>query len=64
MITHGILTSHGIFDMLKHELDEISKSDIKKQNKVINWKETKVYDNSNRGQKNQIIRRDGDNNAL
>lgn len=53
-ITHGILTAHGIFDLLLHEMKEINHNDSKRKNLEVNWKKTKVYDNSNRGQKKAI----------
>ena len=46
-ITHGILIAHGLFDRLIHEMDEITTNDVKRENKTINWQETKVTDNSN-----------------
>lgn len=48
-ITHGILFAHGTFDNLIHEMNEISENDIKRESKKVNWKKTKVFDNSNRG---------------
>lgn len=48
-ITHGVLLSHGSFDGLIHEIDEIIKNDIKKEPKKVNRKETEIFDNSNRG---------------
>ena len=50
MITHGILIAHGLFDRLIHEMDEITANDAKRVNKKINWKETRVFDNSNPAQ--------------
>jgi len=47
-ITHGILVAHGTFDNLIHEMDEITENDTRRENKTVNWKETKVYDNPNR----------------
>jgi len=59
MILHGILLTHGSFDNLIHEMNEITKNDAKRENKTINWKETKVYDNSNSGRyKNLSIYRE------
>jgi len=49
MITHGILATYGIFDKLLHEMNEVTANDSKKVSKKINWKKTKVCDNSNRG---------------
>jgi len=48
-ITHGVLMAHGIFDLLIHEMDEITVNDAKRENKKVNWEKTKVFDNSNRG---------------
>lgn len=48
-ITHGILLSHGTFDRFIHEMDEITANDVKRENKKVNWEETKVFDNSNPG---------------
>lgn len=45
-ITHGILLAQGTFDNLIHELDEITANDAKRVNKKVNWKKTKVFDNS------------------
>ena len=52
MITHGILACHGSFDLLLHEMKEISKYDSKLIPKKISWNKTKVYDNSNRSKHN------------
>lgn len=49
MIIFGILSTYGTFDNLIHEMDEISCNDARRENKKVNWKKTKVYDNSNRG---------------
>jgi len=49
MILYGILSTFGAFDNLLHEMNEITKNDIKRENKKVNWKETKVFDNSNKG---------------
>lgn len=48
-ITHGILTLFGMYDNLIHEMKEITENDSKSIAKKVNWKETKVFDNSNRG---------------
>lgn len=48
-ITHGILLTHGTFDNLIHELEEITANDDRKVNKKVNWKKTRVFDNSNKG---------------
>ena len=48
MIIHGILSGMGVFVSLIHEMYEISEFDVQKNYKI-NWDETKVYDNSNRG---------------
>lgn len=48
-ITHGILVAHGTFDLLIHEMDEITKNDATRENKTVDWSETRVFDNSNRG---------------
>jgi len=48
-IIHGILSTFGTFDNLIHEMDEITINDAKRENKKVNWKETQVFDNSNRG---------------
>ena len=48
-ITHGILLVYGTFDNLIHEMDEITSNDVNRENKIVNWKETQVSDNSNRG---------------
>ena len=48
-ILFGILAVHGTFDNFIHEMDEISKYDAQKRPKKVNWKETEVFDNSNRG---------------
>lgn len=47
MITHGILVAYGTFDNLIHEMNEISENDVIRENRQVNWKETKVFDNSN-----------------
>ena len=52
MITHGILVGGGVFDKLVHEINENSKFDTKRKYKKIAWEETKVFDNSNRGRRN------------
>jgi len=49
VITHGILLTYGTFDNLIHEMNEISKNDAKRESKKVNWKKTKVFDNSNPG---------------
>lgn len=49
MIIFGILSTIGTFDNLIHEMNEITENDAKRENKIVDWKETKVYDNSNRG---------------
>jgi len=54
-ITHGILIAHGTFDLLIHEMNEITANDAKRENKIINWKETKVFDNSNPGRYQNLI---------
>ena len=48
-ITHGILIIHGTFDNFVHEMNEITKNDIKRAPEKVNWKKTIVLDNSNRG---------------
>ena len=47
-ITYGILTPFDIFNSLIHEMEEISEYNAKQIPKRINWKDTIVYDNSNR----------------
>ena len=54
MILHGILTSFGTIDNLIHEIKSITDHDAIKKPREINWNKTKVYDNSNRGQKKSI----------
>lgn len=49
MIIHGILSVHGTFDNFIDEMNEITKNDIKREPKQLNWEKTKVFDNSNRG---------------
>jgi len=49
MITHGILADFGTFDYLIHEIKVISENDAKREPLKINWEETEVFDNSNRG---------------
>jgi len=49
MIIHGILSAHGIFDNLIHEMDEITVNDTRQENKRVNWKETNFSDNTNKG---------------
>lgn len=49
MITHGILTAYSRFDNLIHEMNEIEENDVLRENKKVNWTETRVFDNSNRG---------------
>jgi len=56
MITHGILSAIGTWDSMIHEVDVIREFDIKLKPKKINWKKTKVYDNSNRGQRKAIYK--------
>ena len=51
MITHGILVSAGIFDKLAWEMIELSEFETKRKYKKIDWDETKVFDNSNRGRR-------------
>jgi len=51
LIRHGILTGMRFFDSLIHELSEISEFDAERKVKEIDWSETQVYDNSNRGKK-------------
>ncbi len=53
-ITHGILSVYASFDRLAHEMKEINHNDSKRENLEVKWKKTKVYDNSNRGQKKAI----------
>ena len=57
-ITHGIFMVYGTFDNLIHEMDKITANEPKQENKIVNWKETKVTDNSNsaRYQKMSIYR--------
>jgi len=54
-ITHGILVAHVTFDNLIHEMDEITENDVIRENKKINWKETQVFDNSNRGRYQNLV---------
>jgi len=49
MILHGILASYGIFFSLLHEMNVLTENDTQRENRKINWKETQVYDNSNKG---------------
>ena len=56
MITHGILLGTGSLDFLIHEIKKISDYDVVKIPREINWNKTKVYDNSNRGQKIAIYK--------
>ena len=56
MIIHGILSAHGTIDNLIHEIKAISDYDAVKIPREINWNKTKVYDNSNRGQKTAIYK--------
>jgi len=49
MITHGILVVYDTFDNLIHEMNEITENDALRENKKVNWTETKAFDNSNRG---------------
>jgi len=49
-ITHGILWTFGTFDNLIHEMNEITENDAIRENKKVNWKETRVFDNSNKRQ--------------
>jgi len=49
MIIHGILADLRTFDYLIHEIKVISENEAKKEPLKINWKETEVFDNSNRG---------------
>ena len=48
-ITHGILLGTGTFYNLIHEMEEISKNDVIRENRKIDWKETETFDNSNPG---------------
>ena len=52
MITHGILVGGGVFDKLVHEMKMNSEFATKRKYKKIVWEETKVFDNSNRGRRN------------
>lgn len=56
MIIFGILSVYGTIDNLIHEIKAISNSDAVKIPREINWDKTKVYDNSNRGQKTAIYK--------
>jgi len=56
MIIHGILAAHGTIDNLIHEIKTIGDFDAVKEPRKINWKKTKVYDNSNRGRKVSIYK--------
>lgn len=56
MLLHGILSSYGLWDSLIIEMDEQSNGDIIKKSKEVSWEETRVYDNSNRGQKIAIYK--------
>jgi len=51
LIIHGILSSMGVFDSLIHEIKQISENDAKKESLKIDWKETEVFDNSNRNRR-------------
>jgi len=55
MIIHGILSIHGTFDNLIHEMNEITSNNTKRENKKVNWKETEVFDNSNHGRYTSIF---------
>jgi len=49
MIVFGILSTYATFDRLIHEMTEITANDFRRENKKVNWKETQVYNNSNKG---------------
>ena len=52
---HGILATHGTFDKLIHEMDEITANDARRENKKVNWKKTKVLDNSNQDKAHNLL---------
>ena len=56
-ITHGVLVAYGTFDNLIHEMNEITENDAIRENKTVNWKKTRVFDNSNK-RKNLAIYRE------
>jgi len=56
MIIHGILTTYGTIDNLIHVIKNITDHDAVKIPRNIDWIETKVYDNSNRGRNTAIYK--------
>lgn len=58
LIIHGILSAHGTIYNLIHEIKIISDFDAVKQPREINWKKTKVFDNSNPGRVGTSIYRE------
>jgi len=56
MITHGILTAHGIFNNLDHKRNEIIQSDAEKESKKINWKEINHQYDPNAPRKRAIFK--------
>jgi len=59
MILYGVLSVYDRFDNLIQTINEITKNDIKQENKKVNWNKTMVFDNSNSGRyQNLIIHRE------